>query len=108
MSPQGNAARAHSVPVIAPMTGIPPISQGAERIASDARGRDVSIRQELAAMRMRGSRRLSRTTLWPNPTRQTAPVLITSPASGATERALPTELGAPAVISGSVGKEDGQ
>ena len=33
-----------------------------------------------------------------------SPVLINSPASGATERALPTELGAPAVISGSVGK----
>src|SRR5262245_44696141 len=28
------------------------------------------------------------------------PVLTNSPASGATERALPTELGAPAVISG--------
>jgi len=27
-----------------------------------------------------------------------------SPASGATERALPTELGAPAVIQGSVGR----
>jgi len=40
-------------------------------------GMSVSIRQELAAavaaMRMRGSRRLSRTTLWPNPTSQTAP-----------------------------------
>src|SRR6516164_4441857 len=33
-----------------------------------------------------------------------SPVLINSPASGATERALPTELGAPAVIRGSVGK----
>ena len=33
-----------------------------------------------------------------------SPVLINAPASGATERALPTELGAPAVIRGSVGK----
>jgi hypothetical protein len=31
-----------------------------------------------------------------------SPVLINSPASGATERALPTELGAPAVIRGAL------
>src|SRR5262249_19282053 len=46
-------------------------------LRADTRGRDGDIRQELAAavaaMRVRGSRRLSRTTLWPNPTSQTAP-----------------------------------
>src|SRR5215470_4289005 len=47
------------------------------RLRADARGRHGGVREELAAagaaMRMRGSRRLSRTNLWPNPTSQTAP-----------------------------------
>src|SRR5215831_111673 len=37
-----------------------------------------------------------------------SPVLINSPASGATERALPTELGAPRSYEGERWKEDGQ
>ena len=94
--PRGRRSRPRRLP--------PHSGHAVTRLRGDARGRDGGVREELAAavaaMRMRGSRRLSPNNSLAESNKSDSPVLINSLASGATERALPTELGAPAVISG--------